>query len=217
MPGYSGPVARILLTGFEPFAGSPCNPSWDAVALVAETWSGRAELVTARLPVEFGGAADALASLVEQHAPDAVVTVGVAEGRTAITPERVAINLADASIPDNAGVRPVDERIDAEGPAAAFSTLPVRAMVEKMAAAGIPAALSLSAGAFVCNNVMYQSLVRIAPRAAAVGFVHVPATTEMGLGPTVPTLPVSRIAEGLTLALDAVVDHLDASQAAPTP
>lgn len=207
---YAGPVTRILLTGFEPFAGAPSNPSWDAVRIVGETWSGAAETVTARLPVEFGGAADALASLVGRHTPDAVVAVGVAEGRAAITPERIAINLADATIADNAGARPVDEPIDVEGPAAAFSTLPVRAMVEAVTAAGLPASLSLSAGAYVCNHVMYEALVRIARDVPAVGFIHVPASPEMLLAPSVPTWPVQRTAAGLTLCLAAVVDHLHA-------
>lgn len=195
----------VLVTGFEPFGGDATNSSGDAVALLAEQWTGAATLVTEILPVEFDGAAEQLDALVATHSPDLVIAVGLAGGRTAITPERVAINIKDARIMDNAGHAPVDEPVVAEGPAAYFSRLPVKAIVQGMRQAGIPAELSQTAGTYVCNAVMYRALHGAAPRA---GFIHVPAATEID----VPT-----IARALAIAIEtslAVTTDVRASEGA---
>ena len=177
----------VLLTGFEPFDGAASNSSWEAVQRV----TGIPGLVTAVLPVEFGRASDVLDSLIEQHRPDVIIAVGLADGRTAITPERVAVNLEDARIPDNAGAQPRERVIDPDGPAAYFSGLPVRAIADAISAAGIPSQVSLSAGAFVCNSVMYRLLASVAPGTVA-GFIHVPSEADMS---------VADIARGLEIAV----------------
>lgn len=186
-------MTTVLLTGFEPFGGSSENSSWEAVRLVARDWGGPAELVTACLPVEFGRAGDVLLSLIEEHVPDLVIATGVAGGRGALTPERVAINLEDASIPDNAGSQPIDRAIAQDGPDAYLTRLPVRAMVERMAAAGVPSELSLSAGAYVCNHVMYRMLRHLDGRGTLAGFIHVPDAAD---------LPLETIAAGLLAAIE---------------
>ncbi|WP_433267600.1 pyroglutamyl-peptidase I [Actinosynnema sp. CS-041913] len=170
---------RVLLTGFEPFGGEDTNPSWDAVRGV--TPSGY-ELVTAELPCEFGASLAVLHSLVVAHSPDVVICVGQAGGRAAVTPERVAINLDDARIPDNAGHQPIDAPVVEGGPAAYFTNLPVKACVSALGEADIPAAVSHTAGTFVCNHVFYGLMHLVATEFTALraGFVHVPYTPEQG-------------------------------------
>ena len=142
---------KILVTGFDPFGGETVNPAYEAVKLLPDTIAG-AQIIKLQVPTRFTLSGTVLEAAVNEHRPDAVICVGQAGGRSAITPERVAINLADASIPDNAGDQPVDEPIRKDGAPAYFTSLPVKAMVQKMRAAGIPAALSYTAGSFVCNS-----------------------------------------------------------------
>lgn len=198
-------MTRVLLAGFEPFADAPVNPSWDAVSLVARTWTGPAELITRELPVEFGRGAKRLLEHVVAHTPDIVIAVGVAEGRRAVTPERVAINLRDARIPDNRGRQPHGDPVVADGPAAYFTTLPIGEMVEAIRSIGVPAEQSLSAGAYVCNDTFYALQHHLRGLDVASGFIHVPATQDMNLGPDVFTLPVYRIANALRAALEAAI------------
>ena len=195
-------MTTALLTGFEPFAGADRNASWDAVELVASGWSGPVELVTARLPVEFGRAGDELLALVDSREPAVVVATGVAVGRRAVTPERVALNLDDARIPDNAGRRPLERRIVDDGPDARFTRLPIRAMVERMTAAGLSAEESLSAGSYVCNHVFYRLLHHLEARGTAAGFIHVPDAAQ---------LPVEHSAAALRLALDTALESIPAA------
>lgn len=174
-------VTTVLLTGFEPFGGDAVNPSGDVLADVAATWDRAERLVTALLPVEFGTAADRLDALVARHEPALVVALGLAAGRTAITPERVAVNLDDARIPDNAGAAPRDVPVVAGAPTAYFSTLPVKAIVAALEADGLPAALSHTAGSFVCNHLFFRVQHALAGRAGVrSGFVHVPPHGVVG-------------------------------------
>ena len=203
-------MANVLLTGFEPFAGSPANASWDAVSLLAETWTGPHELITRRIPVAFGSGGRRLTEHVAAHTPDVVVAVGVAEGRSVISPERVAINFRDARIPDNAGRQPIDVPVKPGGPPAYFSTLPVSAIVSALSVDGIPAAASLSAGTYVCNDAFYllqHALVGLGVRS---GFIHVPATVHMELDPAIPTMPVGEIARALRIAIDTTIASIGA-------
>src|SRR5918993_1754260 len=168
-------MTTVLLTGFEPFGGDARNPSGEAVRLVAAEWGGPETLVVAVLPVTFDGAARELERLIAEHSPDVVIACGLAGGRAEIAVERVAVNLIDARIPDNAGAQPVDEPSVPGAGAAHFSSLPVKAIVRDIAASGIPVALSHSAGTFVCNHAFFVA----AERAATVpglraGFIHVP-------------------------------------------
>lgn len=200
---------KILLTGFDPFGGEPINPALEAVKLV-NIPDPDLELVKLEVPTVFGDSIAAVTAAMEQHRPDAVVCVGQAGGRFAVTPERVAINVSDARIPDNAGNKPLDEPIVAEGPAAYFSTLPVKAMVAAIREQGIPSSLSNSAGVYVCNHLMYGVLHAAAryPGMRA-GFIHVPFIPEQVArkGGNLPSMALETIAKALEAALRAVRDH----------
>ncbi|MDE0547196.1 pyroglutamyl-peptidase I [Microbacterium sp. C7(2022)] len=200
-------MARILLTGFEPFGGDTVNPSGDAVALVADAWTGPDELVTATLPVSFRGAAEQMNALLDRHSPDIVIATGLAGGRSAVTPERVAINLADARIPDNDGAQPVDQESVPGGPPAAFATLPVKAIAGAIRDAGIPAEVSYSAGTYVCNHVFAHVMqwADAAPGRRG-GFIHVPYATGQG-SQNAPELPLEDIARALRIAVRISVDR----------
>ncbi len=163
-------MTTVLLTGFEPFAGDVTNPSGDAVRMVADQWDEPEKLVTAVLPVEFDRARRSLLELIAMHEPDVVIATGLAGGRTGISVERVAINLIDARIPDNAGDQPVDVPSSPGAPAAHFATLPVKAITAAIADAGIPAAVSHSAGTFVCNHAMFTALDVVYNHTAEEGF-----------------------------------------------
>lgn len=195
---YPGRVPTVLLTGFEPFADAPANPSAEAVHRAAELWEGRETLVTDVLPVTFAGAASRLRELIATHSPDIVIASGLAGGRAAIGVERIAVNLVDARIPDNDGAQPTDEPSIAGGPAAYFSTLPVKAIVRAVAAAGIPAEVSHTAGTFVCNHAMFVALDEAARRSGmSAGFVHVPWADGGGD----PSLPLQQITQALLIAV----------------
>lgn len=199
---------RVLLTGFEPFAGAASNPSWSAVELLASRWTGPAELRTARLPTTFADGASYLLGLIEVLRPDLVIATGLAQGRAAVTPELIAINHVDARIPDNAGLRLLDVSVVADGPDGYFSTLPVKSMVAAMRAAGIPAALSYSAGTFVCNHVFYALMHALRTRHPNIvgGFVHVPASPDEITTGDCPTMPVDMIARALEAGILACLD-----------
>jgi pyroglutamyl-peptidase len=199
-------MARVLLTGFEPFADARANSSWDAVQMLADTWSRPHELVVRRLPVVFGSGGRRLIEHVTAHTPDVVVAVGVAEGRSAVTPERVAVNFRDARIPDNAGRQPLETPCVAGGPAAYFSTLPVTAIVSALKDAGIPAEPSMTAGTYVCNDAFYALQHALAGLGVSSGFVHVPASPQMELGPDVPTMATGVIARALGIVIDTAVE-----------
>ncbi|MFF2926945.1 pyroglutamyl-peptidase I [Streptomyces celluloflavus] len=192
-------MARVLLTGFEPFDGESVNPSWPAVRAAAAEPPAGLEIATAELPCVYGAARVALRAAIEETRPEIVVSVGQAGGRPDITVERVAVNLDDARIPDASGARPIDEPIVPGGPAAYFSTLPVKACVAAVRAAGLPASVSNTAGTFVCNHVFYALAHLIATELPGVrgGFVHVPFAPEQVLDRARPSLPVADVARAL--------------------
>ena len=198
---------KLLLTAFEPFGGETMNPAQEAVRLVPDRVGG-VDIVKAELPVVFGQAMDKAAEIIAREKPDAVLCIGQAGGRAAITPERVAINVDDASIPDNAGNQPIDRPIVPEGPAAYFSTLPVKAMVEAIRQAGLPASLSNSAGTYVCNHLMYGVLHLLATRYPGVlgGFMHVPYAHQQVLGRPAPSMSLEDIAKGIGAAIEAIAE-----------
>lgn len=175
-------IKTVLLTGFEPFNKATVNPAWEAVRAL-DGWSGEGFRVEARqLPCVFVDANEALAAMVDELHPDIVIAVGQAGGRAEISVERVAINVDDASILDNAGRQPVDRPIVEDGPAAYFSTLPIKAMVAAMRAKGLAAGVSQTAGTFVCNHVFYGLMHMTREHAAGMtvkaGFIHVPFLPE---------------------------------------
>jgi pyroglutamyl-peptidase len=191
-------MTTILLTGFEPFGTATSNPSGEIVKQISSE-----NIVTAILPVAYAQSAEQLLSLIEQHKPDVVICLGQAEGRTHITPEKVAINLDDARLADNEGVLRSDVKILEDGPAAYFSTLPVKDMVEAMKAQGIPAALSLSAGAFLCNHVFYVAQNKFAGTKVRSGFVHVPLMESQGPEfPGLPTMPLDQMVTAVRAMLE---------------
>ena len=191
---------RILLTGFEPFGKATLNPSGEIVKQI------RGEnIVTAILPVAYTQSAEQLLSLIEQHKPDVVICLGQAEGRTAITPERVAINLDDARLADNEGVLRNDVKILQDGPDAYFSTLPINDIVAAIKAQGIPAAVSLSAGAFLCNHVFYVAQNEFAGSDVRSGFVHVPLMDSQATEfPGLPTMPLGQMVTAVRAILEVV-------------
>lgn len=165
----------VLLTGFAPFEGERINPSWEAVRGFAQRRIGNCRIAVAELPVDFKAAAPALRRALRAFQPRVAVAVGLAGGRSGVSLERVAINVIDARIPDNAGRRPVDVPVLRNGPAAYFSTLPLRATLQALQRVGIPARISQSAGTYVCNQVFY-ALMHTARhhRGWCAGFVHLP-------------------------------------------
>lgn len=162
----------VLVTGFEPFGGDETNASWEVAREVARTWERPEALVVERLPVTFAGAPLALREAITRVRPAVVLCLGLAAGTQRVRLERVAINLADARIPDNDGAQPVDEPLDPAGPEARFATLPVKASLARAAERDLPLISSLSAGSYVCNAVMYHALGLLP--GAPVGFAHVP-------------------------------------------
>ncbi|WP_061962075.1 pyroglutamyl-peptidase I [Demequina flava] len=203
-------MADIVLTGFAPFDGAESNPSWDVAQGVADAWSGPESLEIEQLPVSFGAAATHMHSLLAAHQPRLVVALGVAAGRTHLTPERVAINLIDARIADNDGFAPLDEEVVPDGPAAYFTTLPVKAMTAAMAAVGAPAQVSYSAGTYVCNALFYALQNATAGSSVHSGFIHVPATEEFARAADLPwtalDVQVTALRDALRTALDSPVD-----------
>ena len=170
----------LLITGFMPFGGEDRNPSWEAVhALPAHI--GEWKLVKLLLPVEFGNAARIAIERAEACKADAILSIGLAAGRTSVTPELVGVNVRDASIPDNAGQAFNGDPIRPDGPAAYFSTLPVREMTRAITDAGIPAKLSYTAGAYVCNDLLYTLLDHFSGMQTRVAFVHIPLEKDLPL------------------------------------
>lgn len=194
-------MKKLLITGFEPFGGEKVNPSWEAVQRLPEV-IGKYELIKLHIPVVFGEAAQKVVSRAEEVCPDVILSIGLAGGRKAVTPEVVGINLQEASIPDNAGNQPQAEPVVAGAPAAYFSTVPVQDMVQCIKEKELPAALSYSAGAYVCNDVLYSLLHRYGGTPTLCGFIHVPYLPEQVVGKeNVPGLPLEKIVEALTAAI----------------
>ena len=193
-------MTKVLLTGFEPFGNATSNPSGEIVKQISGD-----NIVTAILPVAYTQSAERLLSLIEQHNPDVVICLGQAEGRTAITPERVAINLDDARLADNEGVLRNDVKILEDGPDAYFSTLPVNELVAAIKAQGIPAAVSLSAGAFLCNHVFYVAQNKSAGSSIRSGFVHVPLMDSQAAEfPGLPTMPLDQMVRAVRAMIEVV-------------
>ena len=201
-------MTRVLITGFAPFGGESVNPSWQAASLVAAEPPAGLTVTAVELPCVFGASIDALRDAIRASAPDLVVCLGQAGGRPGVTVERVGINVDDARIPDNAGNQPIDEPVVPGGPAAYFSTLPVKACVAAMREAGVPAAVSNTAGTFVCNHIAYGLGHLIATEFPHVrgGFVHVPWAPEQVTDGASPALEPATVARGVRALLVAAVN-----------
>lgn len=195
-------MKSLLITGFDPFGGETVNPAWEAVSRLPDI-IGQWQLTKLQIPTVFAESGAMVLKAAEALRPDAVICVGQAGGRSAITPEVVAINLQEARIADNKGNQPVNVPVIAGGPAAYFSTLPVREMVQAMVREGLPAALSYSAGAFVCNDVMYRLAHHYHGAATRTGFIHVPYLPEQA-GENVPAMTLAQMVQALTAAISAL-------------
>ena len=198
-------MKRLLITGFAPFAGDGINPSWQAVQALPET-VGAWELYKKELPVSFRGAPEALQEAIAAADPDAVLMIGLAAGRDAVTPERQGFNEIDARIPDNEGNMPQNVPVVPGGPETLYATLPAEDMTDAILSAGIPARLSENAGRFVCNALLYSALYRLeqADDPIPAAFIHIPATPELAEGRELPALPPDQIVAALMAAIQAV-------------
>ncbi len=176
-------MKKILISGFEKFGGEEINPSWEAVSRLPDVIDGYS-LCKIRIPVVFGNAAQKVMGLAERINPDVILCIGQAGGRQAVTPELVAINYRYAAIPDNIGNQPKDVPISEGGESAYFSTLPVRKMAHAINECQIPSQVSYSAGAYVCNDLLYILLEKYKNTDTKVGFIHVPYCTEQGKDPS---------------------------------
>ena len=200
---------KLLLTGFTPFAGETINPALEAVKRVKPEIAGM-EIVKLEVPTVFGESVRLVAEAIEREQPDFVLSIGQAGGRAAVTPERVAINVDDARIPDNVGQQPIDVPIFADGENAYFATLPVKAMTDAIRNAGLPSALSNTAGTYVCNHLMYGVLHHLHQnhKTAKAGFIHVPYIPEQTADkPGVPSMPLDDIVRALEAAIAAIPAH----------
>ncbi len=200
------------MTGFEPFGNDTVNPSWEAVSMLPER-TEYAEIVKRKMPVEYDRVAFLLEEAIKDEQPDAVICVGQAGGRAMMTPEMVAVNIKDSLSADNAGVLYSGEVIAADGPAAYFSTLPVKVLTAAIKEVGVPAAVSYTAGTYVCNNIMYHLLHMITKRYPEVKgcFIHIPFACEQVLTRPAgtPSLPLAWMAKGLEAAVNAAAKSLE--------
>lgn len=215
---------RLLITGFEPFGGETVNPSWEAVRrlperIICKERAGAAtqgEIVDAesicveyiltklQIPVVYGRAAEMVLDTAKELCPDVILSVGQAKGRDKVTPEVIGINLREGTIPDNEGYQPEGVPVVQDGPAAYFSTVPVRGMVAAMKAEGLPGALSYSAGVYVCNDVLYSLLRYYHGTGTLVGFVHVPLLPEQAKEGE-PCMSLEEIVRALEVAIGVTV------------
>ena len=202
---------KVLVTGFDPFGGESINPALEAVKMLKDEIAG-AEIVKLQIPVVAGKSIEKIHEKMKEVNPDIVISIGQAGGRFGVTPERVAINITDARIPDNEGNQPIDEPIFADGDTAYFSNLPVTAMVQAIKDAGYPSSLSNTAGPYICNHVMYGILYYIQKEFPGVrgGFIHVPyAASQVVDKPNTPSMAIADITAALEAAIAATVVHKD--------
>lgn len=193
-------MKKLLITGFEPFGGESINPSWEAVKRLPDEIA-EYQLTKLCIPVIFGEASKSVIEKANGISPDVIICIGQAGGRNAVTPELVGINLRHAPISDNKGNQPKDEPIVKEGKNAYFSTLPIRKMSEKINEVGIASHVSYSAGAYVCNDVLYTLLYKFNDTETKVGFIHIPYCDEQGKE---PSMNLNDIIKALIAAIESI-------------
>ena len=192
-------MKHLLITGFASFGGETVNPSWEAVSRLPDI-VGPYRLTKLQIPTVFSAAADTVLATAKADKPDVILCIGQAGGRDAVTPERIAVNMASASIPDNAGNLPVETPILPGGPDGIFSTVPVAAMAEAIVGAGLPGKISNTAGTFVCNDTLYRLLAHFSGTGTRVGFVHVPHLPDQAKNGG-PSMELDAIIAALTAAI----------------
>lgn len=202
---------KALVTGFDPFGGADVNPSSLAVRRLRRRIGG-VEVHTAELPTSYARSASVLAAAIAEVAPEIVLCIGQAGGRSALSLERVAINVQDARIPDNDGHQPIDRPVHENGPAAHFTTLPIKACVLAIRDAGLPAAVSNSAGTFVCNHIFYTLMEMLRHRRlpARGGFLHIPYLPEQAARlDGAPSMALQEIVRGIEIVLEVSASRVD--------
>ena len=193
-------MKKLLITGFEPFGGESINPSWEAVSLLPSQ-IGEYTVNKLLVPVEFSVGAEAVKKEADRWSPDVIISVGQAGGRAAVSVEMVGLNLRYASIPDNGGNQPRDIPVIEGEEAAIFTTLPARRMAERIANEGIPAVVSYSAGAYVCNDLFYTLLSCYKGTQTKVGFIHIPYSKEQGKE---PSMELESLVRALAVAIESI-------------
>lgn len=206
---------KILVTGFDPFGGEAVNPAYEAVKLLPDEIAD-AEIIKLEIPTVFSKSALVVEAGILKHQPDVVLSIGQAGGRSSISVEKVAINLAEARIPDNDGEQPMNQPLHEDGETAYFASIPVKAIVKNIKDHGIPANISYTAGTYVCNSIMYNVLYMVHKRYTNIraGFIHVPFSTEQAAGKPDGTacMPVETIAKALEYAIKAIVEYKEDSK-----
>lgn len=201
---------KILVTGFDPFGGEQVNPAYQAVQLLPETIA-EAKIIKLELPTVFSKSGQVLEESIVKYQPDVVIDVGQAGGRSCIMIEKVAINLAEARIPDNNGEQPVNKPIEPDGNTAYYTNLPIKAMVQNIREHGYPCHISYSAGTYVCNCIMYKLLYMIHKKYPNVkgGFIHVPFSAEQVINKPngTPWMSVKDMAKCLEYAIEAAINN----------
>ncbi|WP_199450876.1 pyroglutamyl-peptidase I [Vibrio harveyi] len=200
-------MKKVLITGFEPFGGESINPALEAVKRLNGRKLDGGEVVMCQVPVTRYESIEAVIKSIELHQPDIVITVGQAAGRTAITPERVAINVDDFRIPDNGGHQPIDEPVIPGGPDAYFTTLPIKAITRALQQENIPCQVSNTAGTFVCNHLFYGVQHYLRNKSVRHGFVHIPLLPEQDSSGNQPTMSLDVIVEGLARLAQVAIDN----------
>lgn len=206
---------NIVVTGFEPFGGEQLNPSWEVArrmdGLQIQTAHMTAHVTAVKLPCSFSASLGVLQQAIQTYQPEVVLALGQADGRSDISVERVAINVCDARIADNEGQQPIDVPVIQGAPAAYFSTLPIKTMVQAMRACGFAAGISQTAGTFVCNQVFFGMQHALAGGQVLSGFVHIPLLPEQAAqrsGASLPSMSVEVLRDGLVCALKAVIESI---------
>ncbi|MGL4589436.1 MAG: pyroglutamyl-peptidase I [Mycoplasmatales bacterium] len=204
---------KVLITGFDPFGGENINPAYEAVKDLPNEING-SEIIKYEVPTVFRKSITTLIAAMNEHQPDIVICVGQAGGRFEVTPERVAINIDDARIPDNEGNQPFNQPIEVDGESAYFSNLPVKAMVKEMQSQNIPASLSNTAGTYVCNHILYGLMheIKVNPKFSDVrgGFIHVPFLPQQVIGKAgLASMSKENITKGLYCAIKAALENFD--------
>ena len=201
---------KVLVTGFDPFGGEAVNPAFEAVKLLPDEIAG-AEIIKLEIPTVFSKCGPAVEAGIQKYEPDVVINVGQAGGRSCVTIEQVAINLAEARIPDNDGEQPSDEPIQKDGAPAYYATIPVKAIVKNVRDHGIPCHISYTAGTYVCNCIMYNVLHMAATKYSNIraGFIHVPFAAQQAVGKPngTPFMSLEMIADSLKYAIEAAVKN----------
>ncbi|PGK42824.1 pyroglutamyl-peptidase I [Bacillus anthracis] len=198
-------MKTVLLTGFDPFGGESINPAWEVAKSLHEKTIGEYKIISKQVPTVFHESIKVLKEYIEELKPEMIICIGQAGGRPDITIERVAINIDDARIADNEGNQPVDVPVVEEGPAAYWSTLPMKAIVKRLQEEGIPASVSQSAGTFVCNHLFYGLMHELEKHDKKIkgGFVHIPFLPEQASNyPGQPSMSLSTISKGIELAVE---------------